>query len=96
MSHRSNFCTALSLASGDGARTHRHFNRRVAYQLLDLLEDNAPHRKVAAVGVAQIVPADAALWTADARHAQRPQERMLGHPSSERLAVQLAEHVRAA
>jgi hypothetical protein len=43
----------------------------------------------------QVVPADAALCMADARHPQRPPEQVLGHPSVERLAARLAEHERA-
>jgi hypothetical protein len=72
---------------------HGHFDGGVPHQLLNDLEGYAPHRKVATVGVPQVVPSDDALWTADACHAQRPQQRVLEHPSGERLAVRLTEHV---
>lgn len=79
-----------------GARTSRS-SRRAPHQLLNVndLEGNTPHRKMAAVGVAEVVPPAATLWTADAHHTQRPQQRVLGHPSGERLGLLLAEQLRA-
>jgi hypothetical protein len=66
---------------------HGHFDGGVPHQLLNDLEGHAPHREVAAVGVAQVVPANAALRAADARHAQRPPERVLGHTSGEQPTI---------
>ena len=42
------------------------------------------------------VPPDAPMLAGNARPAQCPQERVLGQPSGERLAIRLTEHVRAA
>jgi len=54
---------------------HGHLDGRVAHQLLDDLERDTPHGEVAAVGVPQVVPADAPLLAADARRPQRTLER---------------------
>jgi hypothetical protein len=39
-----------------------HLDGGMPHQLLDDLEGHAPHRQVAAVGVAQVVPGDGALF----------------------------------
>ena len=56
---------------------HGHLDGGVPNQFLNDLEGNASHREVAAVGVPQVVPADAALRAADARYPQRSQEWVL-------------------
>lgn len=42
------------------------------------------------------MPSDGTLRAADSSPTQRPQERVLGHPSGERATVRQAEHVNAA
>ena len=55
-----------------------HLDERVAHQLLDDLERDAPHGEMAAVGVPQVVPAEVPLLAADARRPQHTLERREG------------------
>jgi len=68
----------------------------VPHQLLDDRQRYPPHGEVAAVGVPQVVPADAALLARDARPLEGPAQRQLEQPVSKRPTILLTEHVRAA
>jgi hypothetical protein len=70
-----------------------HLDGRVPHQLLDRLEGHTTHREVTAVGVPQVVPADAALLAADVRLAKRALQRALHGAVRERAPVLLTKHV---